>query len=225
MLSRGLLGCLHFLSFFFLYSVLQQWFPPFCPPGHLPVLLPQLFFSVCSLVLVGLSVQFSRSVVSYSLRPQGLQHARPPCPSPTPGLHPKRVHCRSLVYTICIFSIFASILFPRSWIIFTIIILNSFSGRLPISTSFSYFSGVFVLSLHLGHNFQLFHGDFVLVAVGLWFFLLLLSALWWRRLRALCKLPDGRDWWWKNLGLALVGSAFLSKALIQLSAGFALPPW
>ena len=33
------------------------------------------------------SVQFSRSVVSDSLRPQGLQHARPPCPSPTPGIH------------------------------------------------------------------------------------------------------------------------------------------
>ena len=31
------------------------------------------------------SVQFS-SVVSNSLRPQGLQHARPPCPSPTPGV-------------------------------------------------------------------------------------------------------------------------------------------
>ena len=30
------------------------------------------------------SVQFSRSVVSNSLRPHGLQHARPPCPSPTP---------------------------------------------------------------------------------------------------------------------------------------------
>ena len=30
------------------------------------------------------SVQFSRSVVSDSLRPHGLQHARPPCPSPTP---------------------------------------------------------------------------------------------------------------------------------------------
>ena len=28
-------------------------------------------------------VQFSHSVVSDSLRPQGLQHARPPCPSPT----------------------------------------------------------------------------------------------------------------------------------------------
>ena len=30
------------------------------------------------------SVQFSRSVVSDSLRPHELQHARPPCPSPTP---------------------------------------------------------------------------------------------------------------------------------------------
>ena len=34
------------------------------------------------------SVQFSRSVVSDSLRPQELQHTRPPCPSPTPGVHP-----------------------------------------------------------------------------------------------------------------------------------------
>ena len=33
------------------------------------------------------SVQFSRSVVSDSLRPHGLQHTRPPCPSPTPRLH------------------------------------------------------------------------------------------------------------------------------------------
>ena len=30
------------------------------------------------------SVQFSRSVVSDSLRPCELQHTRPPCPSPTP---------------------------------------------------------------------------------------------------------------------------------------------
>ena len=29
------------------------------------------------------SLQFSRSVVSESLRPHGLQHSRPPCPSPT----------------------------------------------------------------------------------------------------------------------------------------------
>ena len=33
------------------------------------------------------SVQFSRSVVSDSLWPHGLQHARLPCPSPTPGAY------------------------------------------------------------------------------------------------------------------------------------------
>ena len=33
------------------------------------------------------SVQFSHSVVSDSLRPHELQHARPPCPSPTPGVY------------------------------------------------------------------------------------------------------------------------------------------
>ena len=34
------------------------------------------------------SVQFSLSVVSNSFRPHESQHARPPCPSPTPGVHP-----------------------------------------------------------------------------------------------------------------------------------------
>ena len=33
------------------------------------------------------SVQFSLSVVSDSLWPHRLQHARPPCPSPTPGVY------------------------------------------------------------------------------------------------------------------------------------------
>ena len=33
------------------------------------------------------SVRFSRSVLSDSLRPHESQHARPPCPSPTPGVH------------------------------------------------------------------------------------------------------------------------------------------
>ena len=33
------------------------------------------------------SVQFSRLVVSDSLQTHELQHARPPCPSPTPGVH------------------------------------------------------------------------------------------------------------------------------------------
>ena len=43
------------------------------PPGK-----PQLYIS---------SVQFSHSVVSDSLRPHESQHAMPPCPSPTPGVH------------------------------------------------------------------------------------------------------------------------------------------
>ena len=34
------------------------------------------------------SVQFSCSVMSDSLRPHEPQHTRPPCPSPTPGVHP-----------------------------------------------------------------------------------------------------------------------------------------
>ena len=33
------------------------------------------------------SVQFIHSVVSHSLRPHESQHARPPCPTPTPGAY------------------------------------------------------------------------------------------------------------------------------------------
>ena len=34
------------------------------------------------------SVQFNHSVMSDSLQPHELQHARPPCPSPSPRVHP-----------------------------------------------------------------------------------------------------------------------------------------
>ena len=37
--------------------------------------------------LIKASVQFSHSVVYDSLRPHGLQHTRPPCPSPTPRVY------------------------------------------------------------------------------------------------------------------------------------------
>ena len=43
--------------------------------------------SASASVLQFSSVQFSCSVVSDSLRPYELQHARPPCPSPTPRVH------------------------------------------------------------------------------------------------------------------------------------------
>ena len=45
------------------------------------------YFS-CSFNYQFSSVQFSCSGVSDSLWPHELQHARPPCPSPTPGIHP-----------------------------------------------------------------------------------------------------------------------------------------
>ena len=58
------------------------------------------------------------------------------------------ISSRSLLNISCIFSILVSrlficnsILFLRFWIIFTIIILNYFSGRLPISSSFVWFGG------------------------------------------------------------------------------------
>ena len=43
--------------------------------------------TLCFSFLEDSSVQFSHSVVSDSLRPHGLQHARPPCPSTTPGVY------------------------------------------------------------------------------------------------------------------------------------------
>ena len=50
-------------------------------PDHLICFLRNLYAGQFS------SVQFSRSVVSDSLWPHELQHTRPPCPSPTPGVY------------------------------------------------------------------------------------------------------------------------------------------
>ena len=47
-----------------------------------------LLLYLSSLLVVFSSAQFSRSVVSDSLRPHESQHTGPPCPSPTPGVHP-----------------------------------------------------------------------------------------------------------------------------------------
>ena len=48
--------------------------------------LPIVFYSGCTNILIR-SDQISRSVASDSLRPHEAQHARPPCPSPTPRAH------------------------------------------------------------------------------------------------------------------------------------------
>ena len=70
------------------------------------------------------SVQFSRSVVSDSLRRHESQHARPPCPSPTPGVHsdscPSSQWCRPTIsssvvpFSSCPQSLPASESFPMS---------------------------------------------------------------------------------------------------------------
>ena len=44
-----------------------------------------------------------------------------------------------------------------------------------------------------------------------------LSALWWRRIRGLWELPDGRNSLWGKLDLVLMGGVMLSKSLIQFS--------
>ena len=52
---------------------------------RIPSLWPRTMTSILALHFS--SVQFSRSVMSNSLWPHELQHTRPPCPSPTPGVH------------------------------------------------------------------------------------------------------------------------------------------
>ena len=71
-----------------------------------------------------ITVQFCRSVVSDSLWPHGLQHARPPCPSPTPGAYsdscPSSRWCHPTIsssvvpYSFCLQSFPASGSFPVS---------------------------------------------------------------------------------------------------------------
>ena len=70
------------------------------------------------------SVQFSRSVMSDSLQPHELKHARPPCPSPTPGVHsdsrPSSQWCHPAIsssvvlFSSCSQSLPASESFPMS---------------------------------------------------------------------------------------------------------------
>ena len=69
-------------------------------------------------------VQFSRSVMSNSLRPHESQHPRPPCPSPTPGVHsnscPSSRWCHPAIlssvvpFSSCPQSLLASGSFPMS---------------------------------------------------------------------------------------------------------------
>ena len=66
------------------------------------------------------SVQFSRSVMSNSLRPYEPQHARPPCPSPTAGVYPNTCPLGQWCHPTISFSSVQSLscvwLFATQWI-------------------------------------------------------------------------------------------------------------
>ena len=88
----------------------------------------------CLSILVKLSLEcpvlismFSRSVVSDSLQPHGPQHARPPCPSPTPGAYsnswPSSQWCHPTIsssvipFSSCLHSFPASGSLSMSWLL------------------------------------------------------------------------------------------------------------
>ena len=68
---------------------------------HMKILKIRMLVSSPSLPGTELVVQFSRSVVSDSFWPHGLQHATPPCSSPTPGVYsnscPSSLRCHPTI--------------------------------------------------------------------------------------------------------------------------------
>ena len=87
------------------------------------------------------SVHFSRSVMSDSLQPYGLQHARPPCPSPTPGVHPNSCVSSRWCYPAISYSVvpFSSCLqsFPASGSFLMSQFFASGGQRIGVSSSAS----------------------------------------------------------------------------------------
>ena len=125
------------------------------------------------------SIQFSRSVMSNSLQPRGLQHARLPCPSPTPGAYslmsiasvmPSNhlILCRPLLFPPSVFSsirVFSTesalcIRWPKYWSFsFSISPSNEYSGLISfmktgwISLQSRGLSGVFSNTTVQKHQF------------------------------------------------------------------------
>ena len=100
---------------------------------------------------LGLSVQFSHSVVSDSLQPHGLQHSRPPCPSPTP-----RVYSNSCPLSLWCHPTTSSSVVPCSS-------LQSFPASESFQMSQFFTSGGQLLEFQLQHqSFQwIFRTDFL----------------------------------------------------------------
>ena len=67
---------------------LRTWCPPAFSPSHgFLFLIHNLIVDIVLTLFMYNFAQFSCSVVSDSWRPHGLQHTRPPCPSPTPRVY------------------------------------------------------------------------------------------------------------------------------------------
>ena len=106
--------------------------------------------------MISSSVQFSRSVVSDSLPPHELQHARPPCPSPIPRVHPNP--CPSSqwfllsIWWVCGYfpleSLFLWCLYVHSLFFFLI----RFSNILTLSLPFFFFQMISILSENLSEG-------------------------------------------------------------------------
>ena len=107
-------------------SIWQMWFENtvWLSSFALHLKLSRVCVCVCVCVFSCSTSQFSPSVVSDSLRPHGLQDARPPCPSPTPGVYPNpcplRRWCHPAIsssvvpFSSCLQSFLASGSFPMS---------------------------------------------------------------------------------------------------------------
>ena len=64
-----------------LFTIVRTWKQSRCPSAD------KWIRKLWYIYTMEYSIQLSRSVMSNSLQPHGLQHARPPCPSPTPGVY------------------------------------------------------------------------------------------------------------------------------------------
>ena len=94
------------------------------------------------------SVQFSHSVMSDSLQPHESQHARPPCPSPTPGIYSNSCPLSQWCHTAISSSVIPFSSFPQSL---------PASGSFPMSQLFTWggqSNGVSVSASVLSMNTQ-----------------------------------------------------------------------
>ena len=138
------------------------------------------------------SVQFCHSIISNSLRPHGLQHARLPCPSPTPGAYsnscPSSRWCHPTIsssvipFSSCFQSVLASGSFPMSQFFalvgqsigvssFSISPSNEYSGLISSWIDWFYFLAVqgnlkSLLQHHSSKSSILWHSAFFMVQLS-----------------------------------------------------------